>query len=301
MRTLPNYFFILFIILFIPVIVPNLKGNYSLIPFEVWGSFLIFSQNLFTPQVDFFSEAWSLSVEEWFYLITPILLFLSNIIFKNIFSKKLIFLLMITLVLLVSIIYRYEIGLNLSGKISDWDSNIRRVTFARLDSIMLGVLGAFIKFSFPLHWKKKSLFPYLNLLGVLLLFITHFLYLEAIDNNTNFFMNTFYFSLSGIAVMLFLPHMNHWEKPPKSGVLGIIGKVITHLSIISYSLYLTHGYLILGHVKRYKIQYFDKILPQSQVTGIAYFTIYFVLSIIVSTFLYHFIEKTFMNMRSKEI
>jgi peptidoglycan/LPS O-acetylase OafA/YrhL len=301
MRTLPNYYFILFLILFVPVIIPFIRGKSIVIPFEIWGGFLLFSQNLFTPQVDFFSEAWSLAVEEWFYLITPIALFLFYIIFRNIYAKKIIFLMMIISIMIGITFYRYRLGLNLSGKILDWDTHIRRVVFARFDSIMFGVLGAYIKFYFPTFWKKDSLFLRFNLIGIFLIFITHYFYLDAIDNNTNIFMNTFYFSFSGIGVILILPQMDFLKKPPTNGMKSVLGKFITHISLISYSLYLTHGYLILGHLLRYKNEYFDKFMPHLPITGILYFIAYLLVSIIISTVLYYTIEKTFMNMRSKEL
>lgn len=301
LRTLPNYYFVLIIILFMPVILPALKGNEILIPSNTWGNFFLFSQNLFKPQSEFFSEAWSLAVEEWFYLITPLILFLYYITFKNILSKKKIFLLMMVTIIIISTFYRYKIGLSLSGDIKEWDTYIRRVVFARLDSIMYGVVGAFLKFYYPIHWKNKALFTCLTILSIFLLLVIHFLYLKAIDNNTHFFMNTFYFSFSGMAVVMLLPHMDLLEKPPYNGILGILGKIISHISIISYSLYLTHGYLILGHIVRYKNEYFEKIIPNSAITGILYFTLYLLISVITSTFLYNLIEKPFMNIRNKEL
>jgi peptidoglycan/LPS O-acetylase OafA/YrhL len=301
MRTLPNYYFILFIILLVPVIFPFVRGYKSAIQFNVYGSFLFFSQNLFYPQVNFFPEAWSLAVEEWFYLITPIILFVFFILLKNILSKKWIFLLMMLFVIITSTIFRLMIGTHLSGNIEEWDANIRRIVVTRLDSIMFGVVGAYFKFYFPTHWKNKSLFPYLNVLCIFLLFMTHFLYVKAIDNNTHFFMNTLYFSFSSMAILMILPQMDSITKPPNFGLIGIFGKIFTHISLISYSLYLTHGYLILGHIVRYKKEYFDNLFPQTQTTGIIYFIIYFVISIIVSSLLYYLIEKPFMNMRSKEL
>ncbi len=300
MRTLPNYYFILFLILFVPVIVPFFKGKSSLIPSEVWGGFLLFSQNLFKPQTDFFSEAWSLAVEEWFYLITPVLLLILSVILKKVLSKKWIFLLMISLVMLITTMFRYKVGLRLSGNITEWDSHIRRVVFTRLDSIMFGVLGAFLKFYYPSFWNNKSIFIYLNLVGIFCLFITHYAYLQAIDNNTNLFMNTLYFSLTGLGVMLLLPQMDSFKEAPQNGIRGIIGKVITHISLISYSLYLTHGYLILGHFIRYKNEYFNDILPHNSFVGLVYFFSYLIISIIVSTVLYYTIEVTFINLRTNE-
>ena len=300
MRTLPNYYFVFFVILFVPVIVPFFRGNSPAIPFEIWSSFLLFSQNLFKPQANFFLEAWSLAVEEWFYLITPIILWLFHKVFKKILIKKWIFLLMIFTVLLVSIIFRYQVGLSLNGKIAEWDSHIRRVVFIRLDSIMYGVLGAFLKFYFPVLWGKKSLFPYMNLMGIICLFITHYAYLEAIDNNTNVFMNTIYFSVSGMGVMFLLPQIDSLKEPPKYGITKIMSKIITHISLISYSLYLTHSYLILGHFIRYKNQYFDKYLPHTPLISILYFISYLLVSILISTILYYYVEITFINKRTQE-
>jgi peptidoglycan/LPS O-acetylase OafA/YrhL len=140
----------------------------------------------------------------------------------------------------------------------------------------------------------------MNLLGITCLLVTHYAYLGAINNNANIFMNTIYFSISGIGVMLFLPQMDSLKESPQRGITKIIGKIITHISLISYSLYLTHGYLILGHLIRYKNEYFDKYLPKSPFAGIIYFISYLSISIIVSTILYYTVEITFINKRNKE-
>ena len=58
-RTLPNYFLILLILLIYQVTVIGNMGGFNL-------KYLIFSQNLLHAHPEFFSEAWSLSVEEWF-------------------------------------------------------------------------------------------------------------------------------------------------------------------------------------------------------------------------------------------
>jgi peptidoglycan/LPS O-acetylase OafA/YrhL len=301
MRTLPNYYFILFLILLVPVIIPWLKGKPLAIPFKTWIDFCFFSQNLIKPQVDFFSEAWSLAVEEWFYLVTPVLLWVYFQILKNTFSKKLIFLSVILSVIIVEFFIRYKIGNTLNGEITEWDSNVRMVVSTRLDSIMYGVLAAFIKFYYPNRWQNKSFFPYLNLLGILCLIFTHYTYLTSINDGAFFFMNTFYFSISGIGVLLLLPQIDAIKNPPRNKSLNFIGKIVTHISLISYSLYLTHGYLILGHLIRYKNQFGNKYLLNLPIIGILMFICYISITIVISTILYYSIEKTFMNMRSKEL
>ncbi|KFF11548.1 hypothetical protein IW15_15150 [Chryseobacterium soli] len=66
-RTLPNYFLILIILCILSVSFDkDFDGIRSI------ARYFVFSQNLFTPHPGFFPEAWSLSVEEWFYLLNPI-------------------------------------------------------------------------------------------------------------------------------------------------------------------------------------------------------------------------------------
>ncbi|MEI7616870.1 MAG: acyltransferase [Actinomycetota bacterium] len=65
-RTLPNYFLILGILLAIPL----LKSG--IIAHDFNWKYLLFLQNFSGPHPNFFPEAWSLCIEEWFYLLFPI-------------------------------------------------------------------------------------------------------------------------------------------------------------------------------------------------------------------------------------
>jgi peptidoglycan/LPS O-acetylase OafA/YrhL len=301
LRTLPNYYFVIFVILFVPVILPFLKGNNIAIQPDIWLSFLFFSQNLFTPQVNFFPEAWSLAVEEWFYLLTPIILFIINLITQRYLSKKQILLMLILLVIVIEFLIRFFISKSLDGSTQNWDSNLRRVVFCRLDSIIYGVLGAFIKFYYPNFWTNNKNYFYLFIVGIVGLAMVHFVYLTSINDGANLFMNTLYFSVSSICILLLLPWLDAYKKPPTKTVSGYIGKWITHISLISYSLYLIHGFLILGHIVRYKNEYFSHYIPNTHISGILYFILYFTTSIFIATVMYHFIEKPIMNLRAKEL
>lgn len=66
-RTLPNYY--LFLVVQIAFYLG--LGISELIDWRCW----IFGQNLFTPNTLFFRESWSLAVEEWFYVLFPLLWF----------------------------------------------------------------------------------------------------------------------------------------------------------------------------------------------------------------------------------
>src|SRR5258708_3318141 len=69
-RTLPNYYLVLLF----------LMGYYFLnginLPNEL-VKYFFFCQNFSTPHPNFYDVSWSLSVEEWFYLSIPLLLFIT--------------------------------------------------------------------------------------------------------------------------------------------------------------------------------------------------------------------------------
>lgn len=97
-RTLPNYYLILLI-------------NYFIVYFEIihedinqfnW-KFLFFLQNFTSPFYDFFWESWSLAIEEWFYISSPILL----IVFLKFLNPKNSFILVTILMILFPFLYRF--------------------------------------------------------------------------------------------------------------------------------------------------------------------------------------------------
>ena len=128
-RTLPNYFFILLILTLINYY------YYSSFNLYIVKKYIIFSQNLFQTHPLFFTEAWSLSIEEWFYFLIPIILFISIRVFNNTL-KKTIIIVSFGIIIIVTIfrIYKfYDINID---TFLDWDLNFRKQIFTRFDSIM---------------------------------------------------------------------------------------------------------------------------------------------------------------------
>ena len=68
-RTLPCYYLFLILNALISAHIPG-AGKFEF-------SFIIFSQNLLFPETQphFYGESWSLALDEWFYLLMPILVF----------------------------------------------------------------------------------------------------------------------------------------------------------------------------------------------------------------------------------
>lgn len=69
-RTIPLYFLVLTILLILNWIFREGFGFSKTFPLN----FYTFTQNLFYWHPKFFPEAWSLSIEEWFYLLIPLVL-----------------------------------------------------------------------------------------------------------------------------------------------------------------------------------------------------------------------------------
>lgn len=276
MRTLPNYFVVLFILL--------------ICTFKIWDYnflYFIFSQNLFYKHPEFFMVAWSLSVEEWFYFLFPFFVFF-NIYFFKMKDNAIIFsiIIFILLPLILRIINEFFLIVEPYGY-------VRKVVFFRMDSMMYGVLAAFISVKYSRFWNKfKNQLLFFGL-GILLI-ITIVVKFHFLDN-LNLYNNVFTYNIESILVILFLPYLSNFQKFKYK----ILNKIIVFTSKISYSLYLTHASIVLWFIIR-ELQVneiFDYLRYEFQV--IIYFSMYIILSVLFSLILYIFIEQPFMKLRDK--
>ena len=97
--------------------------------------YLLFIQNLLFLSIsnEYFSIAWSLSVEEWFYIIFPLFLIL---ILRN-FSHDKNNYIVIGSIVFITIITICRIYFS---DLEQWGSNVRRIVIFRLDAIVYGFL-----------------------------------------------------------------------------------------------------------------------------------------------------------------
>jgi peptidoglycan/LPS O-acetylase OafA/YrhL/lysophospholipase L1-like esterase len=124
MRTIPPYVVAL-------VAIALLTGNLFTVDFV---RYLFYVENLLSSanHVDFYPVAWSLAVEEWFYVLFAPALFLgARLLGKGDRRLELIFAILVVVVVA---------ALRLSVSPQDWDLNVRRVTLFRIDSIVWGFL-----------------------------------------------------------------------------------------------------------------------------------------------------------------
>jgi peptidoglycan/LPS O-acetylase OafA/YrhL len=270
-RTLPNYYLIL--------IIYTLFVSQGIIEADISQfnyTFFLFLQNFASPFYNFFWESWSLSVEEWFYIITPVLLLL---VLKLIPNRKGI-LSVIILLILAPLVYRISVS-HINVDQFWWDVSFRKVVIMRLDTVIYGVLAAYIKYYHASFWKKAAIPGFI--LGLLLIFI-----LPSITTDPNaFFTKTFYFSLISIAAMLLLPFADSVKKFKTR-----FGKWITHISLISYSMYLINFGLGISIIE-------TNFPIENTLDGTIKYFLFWIYVLVTSTLLYFGFELPVMSLRDR--
>lgn len=262
-RTLPNYF--LFLLINILLIHAGLiKGalNKYLITYP------FFLQNFFKPYDFLFWESWSLSVEEWFYLLFPLLLWILYQLFSNKISTRKSLLITITLFITLPLVYRLTNNPHLN-----FDLYTRRMVPARLDTIGYGLLAAYLHRYFNNWWQAKKHILFITGAAMLFTFSLH-------PFQLNYYIKSLNFSFWGLAIAMMLPELEQIKKEK------IPGKPIRFISRISYSMYLVH-------IPLFQLW---QLVIDNRTLG-CYF-LYWSLVIIISYGIYQWFEKPMMNLRN---
>ncbi|WP_462245383.1 acyltransferase family protein [Ferruginibacter sp.] len=238
-----KYFFLKRFFRIIPAFLATV-GLYFYFPFfrekeslpPLW-KVLTFTQNLGLNLEDFgtFSHAWSLCVEEHFYLILPLILILLQ--FTKLIKKP--FWLIIAFFLFGFVIRIYSFNQLYLPKLEDesgfmyWYKYIYYPTYNRLDGLLVGVSIAGICQFLPIVWSKIS--KYKNLFFILSLGIlaaSYFLFEEPMTFNAS----VFGFPLLAIGYGF----MVVGAISPSSFLYKWNSKVTTFIATLSYAIYLTH-------------------------------------------------------------
>jgi peptidoglycan/LPS O-acetylase OafA/YrhL len=295
MRTLPAYFLVLiFLLIYTFIFLPK---NFP----EGWYRFFFFTQNFLGHyRPGFFAEAWSLSIEEWFYLLVPLILFSFLIIFKT--STKYTILIVSLLIIALVTFYRYHLYYSFGIPINPNEQQIKLFkkflslgidyqVIPRLDSIMYGVVGAFFAHYTPKIWNNK--------LNFLLIFIClYILYLTKFQMGKSYgpFAIIWSPSLISLAIFFMLPFLSNLRKG-----LGKWTSWITYFSLISYSMYLVNLNIVTIAIIKHTIHgdySMDKFIPGDY--WVLDYILFWILTIFISFILYKFIEVPFMKMRDKK-
>ncbi|MBV8325176.1 acyltransferase [Chryseobacterium sp.] len=230
-RTLPTYFLILTIL----IVCYQIKNPSFTI--HTMMNYYIFCQNLYQAlPPEYFAESWSLSVEEWFYLTIPFIIFSLIIILKWKPRKAVLVTALIVLCGVTFLRYTIHTSLDLERA-----KTFHHIVIYRLDSIMYGVIAAYLKYYYSKYWNLIPL-P-LFIIGLFILFSRNIFLNEMFPDLLGLYKTVFEFSLTSLATLLLLPFLSHLKQTKhKAGIL------ITSISILSYSMYLTHMSLIKGMI-----------------------------------------------------
>lgn len=294
-RTLPTYYFVLVLLISLNVLrawqsgLPNTLSSKRAL-----ASYFVFLQNFTRYVPDFFPETWSLAIEEWSYLLIPLLLLAWHSFRPASWSRQNVVLAVILTVILGTNLLRLLLALQ--HPISDGELGFRGIVITRLDAIAYGVLAAYTKQYYPAFWRSPLAQRNAFWLGLAMTILTAFTasilvlatYVDAgIHPEYVFYKRTFYFAAIGMSMMLLIPRMDSWRTAS-----GLIPRAITHISLISYSLYLLNLSPIM-------ILLIEQIPTTSLVSGYVKVALFWVLSIGLSTLLYKYYELPMTSLRDR--
>ncbi|MES2678425.1 MAG: acyltransferase [Bacteroidota bacterium] len=278
-RTLPFYYMflivnlILFHFVYLPYGPEFLKFDFKPFPY------FVFIQNLFSRHPNFFPEIWSMPIEEWSYLLLPLpFLILGNIFRKgNVFGRRLFY--FVILILLVQA--ARMIHINFNHPETDWE--LRKIVIYRLDALVYGCILALMAQSERIRDYVAARRNRLLALGLLMLAISLF-FNRLLTKET---YNTIFFLYQPLACTLILPYFIY-----SSFNLNAMSKILTHLSLTSYAILLSHLYCI---------QFLFITFCKVNSLGSALLTtfVYLLALVLFSTIFYNLVERPILIMRKK--
>ncbi len=279
-RTLPNYFLILTFIVFFFLISEN-----QLVGFNV-GYYFFVHNFIHSPSL-FFPESWSLSVEEWFYLLFPVLLFLIFFILKFNFRRTLF----LSIILLGSFSVISRIIVYALSQSSSELLDFHYAVIYRFDSIAVGVGAAYLSFyknEFWIKYRKHFLF------GSAILFVLY-VPVKLLFKSSLIYFSLYDLIVESFIVFLLLPFLSK----VKVETDNIVIRSITTISIISYSMYLLNYTVIFGIIMPFIFE--KKFSSHIIYYDLMRFFVHWGLTFVLSYFLYVLYEKPMTDLREKFI
>ncbi len=272
-RTLPNYYLFLLVNVLLVVF-----GIYSAKLDAAW-KYLFFIQNLFGPHPPFFAEAWSLALEEVFYLLFPALFLMVSRLLGLPHVRSI--LVVAVAVIVLSLMAR----LLLANSIETWDAELRKVIFLRFDTLMFGVLLAWVYDRHPAWLKKPGLAA-----GMAMVFVACSVYYGLTTDaelSESLFAKTFYLSLVPIGCAGVLLVGIERRLP------GWLASASGFLARISYSVYLVNLPVMLTLIHLFGC------CNYSPIGALGMWLAFMVLTLAISHGVYEGYEKRFNALRDR--
>lgn len=284
-RTLPSYYLILTFLVFLTILVTK--------KFDIPIGNYIFTHNLFNYHVKFYSETWTISIEEWFYFTFPIIFYFITTYLRFNKKKSFIFIVLLYIVIcnFLKIYYYYHV---FPDHTFLQYAKFKEIVVLRMDTIAVGLLAAYVCFFYQDFWHNNR---YKFLALGLVIYLANMAYYWLTANKyvegefTIFYFFTFYYLLSPIGFMLFLPCLKTIKFKN-----NFVNHFILFTSNISYSMFLLHGTFFILVIIFLRIIGFNaaKHIFISYVVWIS-------MAYVLSYLFYTKFEVKVMNMRSKII
>lgn len=265
-RTLPNYFLFVLLLLLIGFMKQGSVPGF-------WR-YLLFLQNFDRTHLYLFPVSWSLSIEEWFYLLSPFLMLLTGLVFKKNAPVA-------TALLMILLFNITRIG-NYFSAHPDWSFS-RSVVLLRLDAIAYGVLLVSLRNHFRAWFERNS--KTLLLIGASMTVVLSLRYFAScILGRNNFFDQTLLFTLVDIGFVLMLPGAEKL-KLRSAGLKNMIERI----SLWSYSLYLIHVSIVIDGL----------LLWSGHIHWTIQYAAYVLLSFLLAALCYRYYESSFLRWRER--
>lgn len=221
LRTFPLYY----LILIIKDLITGTQFHYK---------HYLFTQN--NDDLSFYPVSWSLAIEEWFYILIPLVFLINTRIFK---IQALTF---ISSLIILAILSRFFYILMTNPEI---DLGVRKFIPLRFDALLIGVLFSIFKVNYSQFYDRISNYKSL-LISVIIFAVTFFIYKKYVllesqvaAGVTKSFFQTIVFVLLSFSFGFFII----WLEQHKLNTMNknnFILRFITALSILTYAIYLIH-------------------------------------------------------------
>jgi peptidoglycan/LPS O-acetylase OafA/YrhL len=268
-------------------LLPSVMGGKE--PPPLWR-FLTFTQNWQLEPGTAFSHAWSLCIEEQFYLVLPLAYLIATRVRLGRFAAWTFMGALIALGVGARFYFWNRYGLESSGLIGRYHPYVYYATLCRFDEFIPGVAVAYIRHFHPQTWQRITLRGQTILAIALFATITivtlahSFYYIDGYGYG--FFLTVFGYSLIAMAFALLVVA----ALSPSSFLYRMHVPGAYHLALWSYSIYLTHK--AIGHIL------FNAFKPLAISSSLLLLVIS-VVSVLVGALLYWIVESPFMKLRDR--
>jgi peptidoglycan/LPS O-acetylase OafA/YrhL len=282
-RTWPAYW----VVLACYFLFPSWMGGNT--PPPLWR-FLTFTQNFNLPTGTAFSHAWSLCVEEQFYLVLPLAMLL-GLTFGRRREQVWYVLGFLTLIGITARAFLWtRYGAAWKGNLNGYYPHIYYSTLCRFDEFLPGIAVAILRNSYPDIWRRLMLRGrLLSVLAAVCASIAFYLAAARFgDDQSGYmpFMTVFGYSM--LALLFAVTVMAALS--PSSPISRVRIPGAYHLALWSYSIYLSHK--AVGNI-------LARVLGPLGISPWALFCAVAGVSLMIGALLYYLIEQPFMILRDR--